>query len=114
MLALLRLPTTTFPIALLTFVPAMTPTAPIINIIAAARIIIIIIPAISRAIITRAPIIIIIAAAVITGPNAHAAIIAIVIGAAAHGSRTGKANRSQQHLSGPRHRLSPFFPTMAA
>jgi hypothetical protein len=108
--ALLSLSAPALPITALAVVPAVAAAAPVI---AAAGIIIIAIPAISGAVVAGAPIIIIIAAiiaaAIITRTHTHAAIIAIVIGAAAQGDRTCKANRSQKFLSGPRHRLSPFL-----
>jgi hypothetical protein len=111
--ALMSLSPSAFPITPLAIVPTVAAAAPVEDIVAAAGIIIIAIPAISGAVIAGAPIIIIIAAiiaaAIITRTHTHAAIIAIVIGAAAQGDRTGKANRSQKLLSGPRHRLSPFL-----
>jgi hypothetical protein len=102
---------TAFPIAALAIVPAMPPSAAVVDIVAAARIIKAVIPAIiAWLVIARTPIITVIAAAIIAAANAHAAIIAIVITATAQGDHADKANGSQEMFSGPRHRLSPNTP----
>jgi len=88
----------------------MTVAAAIVHIIAAAGIVKAVIPAaiIAGPVIARTPVIVIIAAAIIAGADTHATIIAVVIGAAAKGQRANKADRSQELLPSPGHRLSPY------
>jgi len=87
----------------------MAPPAAVIDIIAGARIIIVVIPAIAAAIIAGAVIGVIISPAIIACADTHPAIaIAIVIGATAQGQCAGKAHGGEKPFCGSCHRLSPY------
>jgi hypothetical protein len=101
-----------FPIAALAVIPAVTSTATIIDIIAVARIIEAVIPAIAAGIIARAIIGIvivvpIIAIAIIAAADADAAIAITIIIAATEHQCARKAHGRQKPMSDARHRLSP-------